>query len=367
MFIFSGTGTVAALFPTLNLVFIDGSEHWNTAIPKFPNSTFGTHSAPASGVAGAHGLVTDDATWDSHGVDLTPISTLTGKMRVRFRALGDEEFLFFTGASGVHVLVELKSTGAMQVRGGGGSFSHVTSTIYAIDTWYEVECVVTINNTTGSYKLLVDSVVPSKSGGGTMEQSGLDTQNGATSTANNVKFGAGTTIDTYADDHAIDASGNEIGLGQVETLWPTGAGNYAQLTRGGTNSGANWSQCDEALLNSDTDYVVSTGSNQRDSYALQNRSLTGTPRAVQVTTSCKLASGTPTFKNFLRIGGVDYDGTVTHTATSTYRCYVDVWNTNPATSAAWTDADINALEPGILWIDANGRMTQIVVEVWVTT
>lgn len=354
--------------PTLNLIFIDGSEHWNTAIPKFPSSTFGSHSAPASGVAGAHGLVTDDATWDSHGrIVSSGMSPASTRGRFRIRVLDNENLIALINGSDFHLIVEIRSDGAIQVRQGAGAFTHITSTTYSIDTWYEIEIFCLVHGSAGQYKLLIDGSVPAKSGGGTMEQSGLDTQAGATTTVTKALWGGGTTIETYVDDHAVDGSGNEIGLGQVETLWPNGAGNYAALTRGGADSGANWSQCDEALLNSDTDYVVSTGSNQRDSYAMQNRSIVGTPRAVQVTTTCKLASGTPTFKNFLRIGGTDYDGATTHTATSAYRCYVEVWNTNPATGLAWTDSDIDSLEAGILAIDANVRMTQVVVEVWVTT
>lgn len=351
--------------PALNLVFIDGSEHWATGVDKFKQSTFSSHSAPASGVTGAHGKVTDDATWDSHGVGITGIGTPSVKGRFRIRTLGNEELILLQNGTTTHLQLELRSDGALQVR--SSAFTHITSSTYAIDTWYEMELFAVIDDSAGAYRLKVDGAIPSKSGGGTMDQSGLDTRNGATSTINQVKWGGGTTIDTYVDDHAIDASGNEIGLGQVETLYPNGAGDLAEMTRGGADSGANWSQCDEATLNGDTDYVGNTVSGKRDCYAFQNRSITGTPRAVQVTTTVKLTSGTPTFKNFLRIGGVNYDGSTTHTATSAYKCYVEVWNTNPATGLAWTDSDIDGLQAGISAIDANLRMTQVVVEVWVTT
>lgn len=353
--------------PALSLVFIDGSEHWATAVDKFKTSTFGSHSAPAAGVAGAHGKVTDDSVWDSHGLIITATSTISARGRFRIRVLGNEELILLKNGSTVHIALELLSSGAIRVTGGGGAFTHTTSSTYSIDTWYEIELIATIHDSTGSYKLLIDGAVPAKSGGGTMEGTGLDTRNGATSTIDRLLFGGGTTIDTYVDDHAIDASGNEIGLGQVETLYPNGAGDLAEMTRGGADSGANWSQCDEATQNGNTDYVVTT------------------------------VNGS-TFKNQLRIGGVNYDGTVTHTAISGYKCYTDIWNTNPATGLAWTDSDINSLQAGILGIDANQRdvytfqdrsvtgtpravqvttsvnlvssvlrVTQVVVEVWVTT
>lgn len=353
--------------PPIEIVFIDGSEHWATAVDKWKTSTFGTHSAPASGVAGAHGKVTDDSVWDSHGTTITATSTISARGRFRIRVLDNEELILLKNGATVHIALEILSSGAITVNGGGGAFTHTTSTTYSIDTWYDIELIATIHDTTGSYKLLIDGAVPSKSGGGTMEGASLDTRNGATSTVTSLLFGGGTSIDTYVDDHAIDAGGNEIGLGEVETLYPTGPGDLAELTRGGADSGANWSQCDEATQNGDTDYVVSTSTNQRDCYAFQDRSIAGTPRAVQVTVTSMLVSGTPNLKPFLRIGGVNYDPSTAQVQTGDFKCYTAIWNVNPATSAPWSDAAINALQAGPLCVDADIRATQVVIEVFLST
>lgn len=354
---------VAGGGPTvLDLVFIDGSEHWATAVDKFKTSTFGTHSAPASGVTGAHGKVTDDATWDSHGLTITGTGTISVRARFRIRVLGDEELILLRNSSTVHVGLELLSSGAIQVSS-SGSFTHETSGTFAIDTWYEIELIATIDASAGSYKLLVDGVVPAKSGGGTMEATGIDTQNGGTSTVTTPLIGGGTTIDTYVDDHAIDAGGNEIGLGQVETLYPNGAGDLTELT---PDTGNNWERVDEATQDGDTSYVENTVADKRDSYTFQNRSIPGTPRAVQVTMTSKLNSGTPTAQPFLRIGGVNYDPSTAQSVAAGYKCYSAIWNLNPATSEAWDDTVINALQAGPHHVDANVRTTQVVVEVWVT-
>lgn len=354
-------GGVAPL-PTLSLIFIDGAEHYARNDDKWTNAT--NSPAPASGITDAHGKVNDDSVFATKRTRtlVTAVSSLTYKGRFRFRTLSDEAFIAFLNNTTSHIQVELRSSGALRVA--SASFSHDTSSTYLIDTWYEIEIAATINNATGSYKLTVDGVVPNKSGGGTMDQSGLDTQNGATTTVDRVNSGGGIAIDSYSDDHAIDAAGNAIGLGQVETLYPDGAGDLAQMT---PSAGSNFQCVDEATQNGDTDFVSNAASSKRDCYTFQNRSVTGTPRAIQVTITAKLTSGTPTFKNFLRIGGVDYDGATTHTATSGYKCYAEVWNTNPATGLAWTDSDIDGLQAGFFAIDANLRITQVVVEVWVMT
>lgn len=348
--------------PALDLVFMDGSEHMTRGDDKWKGGTHAT--APVSSIGGMNGKCQDDSVWGSKTTHTlaSASSTVAFRKRVRFRVLGDEVFIAFRNGSTSHIQVELRSDGTIAVA--SSAFTHITTNTYAIDTTYTIEFRATIHDTTGSYRLKVDDVVPNKSGGGTMDQTGLDTRNGATSTVDNIRSGAGITIDTYTDDHALDWSGNDIGPGQVETLYPNGAGDLTEMT---PDTGNNWERVDEATHDGDTSYVENAASAKRDCYAFQNRSVVGTPRAVQVTTTVKLTSGTPTFKNFLRIGGVNYDGTTTHTATSGYRCYVEVWNTNPATGLPWTDSDIDSLQAGISAIDANVRMTQIVVEAWLTT
>jgi hypothetical protein len=249
---------------------------------------------------------------------------------------------------------------------GGTAFTHTTTDTYAINTRFEIEMRITVGNS-GSYTLKVDGVIPNKSGGGTMDQTGVDLQDGGATTCDNVRIGS-ETLDTYTDDEVVDNAGNLLGLGQVEALYPDGAGDLAEMDRAGADSGANWSQCDEAQHNSNTDYVRNTVADKRDCYNFQNRSLSGTPRAVQVTgIVTRNASGTFTFKFFCRIAGVNYDGATIHTATSAYTGYREVWNTNPATSLAWTDSDIDGAQFGIHAIDSDIRLTQLVVEVFVTT
>lgn len=358
------SGSDGGALSPLDLGFIDGCEHVVRADDKWKGGTHAT--APASGVAGMNGLCYDDSVWDQKIIIVPETGEFTASFKFRFTTAGGEDFCGFANGGTVHLQLEMNADGTMDVIAPGGFGTHTTSTTFSTNTTYRIEFYGLIHDTTGAYRLQVDGVVPGKSGGGTMDQSGLDTRNGATTTINRWRLGAGTTLESFTDDHAFDTAGNDIGAGQVETLYPNGAGDLADLTRGGADSGANWSQCDEATANGATDYVQSTGSNQRDTYTFQNRSISGTPRAVQVTTYVIAVTGSPTFKNQLRISGVNYDGATTHTATSGFDCYTEIWNTNPATTAAWTDADIDGLQAGILAIDTNVRMTQVVVEVWVT-
>lgn len=358
------SGNDGGVLPALDLGFIDGVDHVVRADDKWKNNTHAT--APASGIAGMTSLCYDDSVFGQKIIVIPETGEFTATFKVRFRGMAGESFAGFANGASVHFQLEMNADGTMDVRNIGGFGTHTTSDVFVIDTTYTIEFYGLIHASAGAYRLKVDGVVPNKSGGGTMDQTGLDTQDGATSTTNRWRLGSAGTLDTYTDDHGFDVAGNDIGAGVVETLYPNGAGDLADLTRGGADSGANWSQCDEATANGVTDYVQSTGANQRDVYTFQNRSVTGTPRAVQVTTYVAAVAGSPTFRNQLRIGGVNYDGATLHTGVSGFDCYTETWNTNPATSAEWTDTDIDNLQAGILAVDTNVRMTQVVVEVWVT-
>ena len=51
-------------------------------------------------------------------------------------------------------------------------------------------------------------------------------------------------------------------------------------------------------------------------------------------------------KPFIKIGGTVYYGTQ-RTASTTYTLYDDEWKTNPATSAPWTQSDVNDIQAGV--------------------
>lgn len=68
---------------------------------------------------------------------------------------------------------------------------------------------------------------------------------------------------SYMNDYLGDIKG-------LEALRPDGAGTSTQWTRGGTDSGANWSQLEETPPNDVTDYVLSNTLDQIDIYTLGN-------------------------------------------------------------------------------------------------
>lgn len=264
------------------------------------------------------------------------------------------------------IMLRVTSLGSLRISRSGSQDVQSTANSYiGLNTWYTAMWRTKIaNSPNGEWevRILPDGGVVDTPLSGT----GADTQSSATlSTANELLLGdQSDSLDPYFDEGWIDLAGGLPGICRVETLAITGAGGLTQLTRGGADSGANWSQVEEWPANGDTDYVVSTGSDQFDSYAFANRSVVGTPLAVQVNVEGKFASaGTRRIILGLRINGVVYEGAMTHTLTSAYSVYREVFNNNPETGDSWDDSEIDGAELVIRCLDTDCRITNGAIEV----
>lgn len=155
------------------------------------------------------------------------------------------------------------------------------------------------------------------------------------------------------DDIAInDTNGtinnSQIGDGRVVLLKPNGAGSNTNQTRGGTDSGANWSQVDE-MPPALTDYVYATTAGTRDTYALENipAGVTGWPiNNIEVVAYAQKSDALAGSLAPTVVSGATTDEGAA-TALTTSPSYVrQQYETDPNTSAAWTAAALNALEAG---------------------
>lgn len=342
------------------IVFIDGAEHYSRQDFKWTN--FPNSSALASGVAGAHGLVNDDSVWGAKFISFTATDVVSVRFRIRFRVNTVHEFFHLQGEqSFTHLQLRRNADGTISVLAPFGAVTSVGT--YPIDTWFEMEFGARISQN-GEY--IFKSKVSSGPGPLSiiLADAGVDTQN-VTAYANRVGLGS-EALDTYTDDAAIDITGVCYGGGEVETLYPNGVGSVTSFTRFGVDSFANWSQVDEAIGDL-TDSVFNEASGARDSYTFQDRSISGTPRAVQLTAFAhRHVSGTFTFKLFCLIDGDYYDSSTTFTVANDPGCYSYIWNVNPATNGVWTDDDIDSAEFGVLGITANIEVHQLVLEVFVS-
>src|SRR5436190_2660167 len=150
----------------------------------------------------------------------------------------------------------------------------VSSQSMSLSAWHVIEVRWQIlTGTTGAAEVWLDGTQVINFSGDTSQTSTLNV--GAVFLGVNVSAGGAATGSYLAwDDLAInDTSGTlnngRPGDGRVVLLVPTGAGSTTALSRGGTDTGANWSQTNE-LPPSMTQYVFSATAATRDTYALSD-------------------------------------------------------------------------------------------------
>lgn len=223
----------------------------------------------------------------------------------------------------------------------GDSVSLGIGTYNSLDTtWHLLEARIKISDTVGICQLKINGILD-------IDLTGIDTKPGADTTIDKVRLGAGeihATGGAYIDDIVIDDA-SWIGDTKIQALAPTGVGN----TTGWTPSvGANWECVDEKPA-SDVDYVSINVVNITDTYAAGNMAGTvGGVKCVQVQSRAKTeGSPTPTnLKLVVRSGGADYlSGN--NAVPASPKSFPYLWENNPADSAAWEEADVNAMEIGV--------------------
>jgi hypothetical protein len=209
-----------------------------------------------------------------------------------------------------------------------------------INTTYLIEAYIKIDDAAGKITVKVDGVQDIDFTG--------DTKPGADTQFNRVLLGyngnAGTYSQAYFDNFIMDDAA-WIGDTKIQAVVPTGAG----ATTGWTPSaGNNWACVDEKPA-SDVDYVSINVNDVTDTYAAGNLAGTiGTVKCVQVQSRMRI-DGAPTPNNIklvVRSGAADYlsgDKAVPSSEKSLW----NLWETDPADAAAWTEADVNAMEIGV--------------------
>lgn len=241
-----------------------------------------------------------------------------------------------------HIMFCITPTGLVQaIRGlATGTVLATSSQAMVIGQTHHWEFKVVLHATTGIAEVRRDGVVVATFTGNTIN-SGAGTMD-AVSIGDISNANAG--FDAYFDDYWIDDAAYNGDL-RVGVILPTGAGNTTGLT---PSSGSNYAVVNEALQNGDTGYVSSSTVSAKDTYAYAD--LPANAATVKAVMAAPIARKEDAGARYVcavaRSGGADYDGSALSLGT-TYEAQAQIWNTNPATSAAWTVAEVNAAEFGV--------------------
>jgi hypothetical protein len=245
------------------------------------------------------------------------------------------------------------STLVAGVRLYGNKFNYYRSTTListgtlpaANSTWYLLEIHLIVGNS-GVFQLKVDGVLD-------IDYSG-DTSPGSETTVDRFILFDGSTNPAFDDLALNDTTGavdnSWCGDGHIILLKPNANGDASDLTGSDGNQTDNYLLVDEVPADGDTTYNVGDASGERDLYGIADFDGTGkTIRRVWVEARAKdtVAAGGECYLSVKVSGGTEQkSAAVPLLTTYTKQLLGTVHTVNPETSAAWSDANLDAIQVG---------------------
>lgn len=171
------------------------------------------------------------------------------------------------------------------------------------------------------------------------------------------------TADAYFDDVAISDTAYP-GSGEVRIMKPNATGNYTAWTDGAGTAPTNVA---EVPHDSDTGYITSIVASDVETEAMESAATAGIVGTIAVVKSVGIMrdlTSTATVELRLRSATTDND-TTTVTLGTTYRAYAKLYETDPATAAAWAVTALDSIEVGVDHVAATAaRATAFYAMVW---
>ena len=230
---------------------------------------------------------------------------------------------------------------------------------YTAEQWFYLQCKFVVGNS-GSYEIRVDNNI--------VLIGNADTQDQATSDVSRLlMFGSYLSATYLADVYICDESGSQcndfLGDCRIDALRPDGAG---ALTQWDPSAGANYECVDEAINDGDTTYNSTNVVDEVDTFSFDDLTALGTAVMAVALTNVSRSddSGIVSCKPVTRISGSNYLGDEV-VENMEYLFHQQIWELNPADSAAWEEADINGAEFGIQ-LTANTGISYVFTELTVS-
>ena len=252
-------------------------------------------------------------------------------------------FLLLYGDSSTTLHLNLRLSGTqLQLFRGATQIAAVSSVILPA-TWNYIEMSGTVDSTTGSAVVKINGTAVISFTGNTKAGGTNNTIDGI---ALNGQHGGGNTYfdDLYICNSSGSTNNTFLGDCRAELLLPSGAGTSTQFTP--TGSSNNWQNVND-VPDSTSTYNSDATAGHRDTYAMGDLIAgTGTIFAVQqVMAAFKTGAGTASLKA-AQLSGATVSYGATRSLGTSPAVYADMFETNPATSVAWTASDVNNIESG---------------------
>lgn len=314
---------------TTEVDIIGSSPLVNTGVPRTGSyKLFNNSTSDASG-------------WNFPGTDQIYIGT--GFYIDDLPTNNNQDFLVLS-SSDSNVSLRARTDSTINALRAGSSLQNSGPVTFTLDTWHYLELWVLMADASGRMVLKMD--------GNTIIDFTGDTLSASSVNMTNLTLRGQQSIDIYFDDLVVNDDAGSVnntwpGIISLEPVFPDSAGDSTDLTRGGTDSGNNWDQVDEQP-SSGADYVFGTVVDDFDLYNLADFTLpAGAAIAnVHVQGRAQLDSGSGNIAIMLKAGTTESDGS-DEVLSAAWALFNITRDENPDDTAAWEEADIDALQIGM--------------------
>jgi hypothetical protein len=340
----------------MSLLFVEGFDHYASTAQLVQGkwtSIYGTSSTYTTlepgRFPGSTALALNySSSYLSRGLGANPQTVIIG-LAVHAEAWPSSEQTMFVLREGGNIQIGVRAMPTGQLSVYRGSTSNILGTSVqgmTAGAWHYLELKVTIDNAGGSVELRVN-------GSPWIAVSGIDTQSSGNAWVDELRL-LGWVEDLWFDDlYVCDAAGTAnndfLGDCRVITLAPDADGTVNDFTP--QSGGANHVEVDDGPSgpDEDTTYVSASAVGAKDLFGYPAPGAQpGVIKGVAVTTRArKTDAGTRAFRALARSGTTETAAGASHDALASYADSQDIFETDPETGTAWTEAGFAAAEFGI--------------------
>ncbi len=334
----------------MSLRFVDGFDHYLAAdvLKKWTATGSGPLIGPEYARPGSTGAGMSFTTGASARLrkTLTAKATWTIGFAVNPAQNGTQALVqFLDSAAAEQCSLRTNGSGQFTFTRGGTVLATTTDigAVLLLSVWQYIEVKATISDAAGAFEVRVNGqVVLAGSSVDTKSHASEATATGITIWATN--GGGGTTVDDlYMCDGDGSVNNTFLGPVRVITRRPEGAGNSSQWT--GAGYSANAFNVQDEYADGDSTFNMDSTAGHIDLYKMEDLP-NGTILGIQANTWARQDAGAArTIRNKWRISSTNYNG-ATVGVSGSYTDIMEIFETSPATSAAWTVSEFNGVEFG---------------------
>lgn len=333
----------------MSVIWIEGFDLYNNAAQMSRRGYTGQPGSPNNLTTGRFGgqCWAADSNANPFYIPLgSALSTISMGFAVKYNSIngnhstGKAIASFINGGSSgtVECKLGVDQNGAVKFGRGDFTTNNIVSSANGVITagsWYYIEIELTRSASVGVINIYV---------GGTLVANLSSTNTGAAD-IDTIGMTMESVFDNrYLDDLYVTNTATRLGEMRVETIRPD-SDDTVQFT---PNSGANnYSRVNDTTYDDDSTYNSDATVGHKDLFNMSDLATTPSAIAAVQTHICarKDDATTRALRSNMKNGSTTSNG-ATQSMSSSYTSWVDIYNTNPSTSAAFTGSDVNAMKLG---------------------